>query len=126
MITIQKDDVVRYAVLFVLAFVIVGYQYGIFTKIPLPIPTPTPATHIVVKSQEEYDVIISALDFVANEWALSRYSSLDEARQGLDALMGGRTDGVEQAVQDKILAEFTDDCDFMETIEKVKEKLKIK
>ena len=83
-------------------------------------PNPPVTKEILIDTKAEYEIVMDALDFVANEWALSRYDSVAEAKQGLSSLLGGSTGGVKS--RPLILAEFKDDCDFLAVVEDVKKK----
>ena len=87
-------------------------------------PTPTPpnpvSSEILIDTKAEYEIVMGALNFVEDEWALSRYDSVAEAKQGLSSLLGGSTGGVKS--RSLILAGFKDDCDFPAVVEDVKKK----
>jgi hypothetical protein len=124
-ITINKNDLIFWIAVFILQVLFIAWWKGMLTTENLPIPFPVPSTNITVASQAEYNVVIDALDQVANEWAMSQYDSVQDAKQGLHSMMGGTTGGVNQAAFTRILAAFQEECDFLGVVEELKRKIVI-
>jgi len=96
---------------------------------PWPNPIPKPSLvddKIVVSSQVEMNVILSALRIVEKEQQLNPDRDLYDAIEALKHLFGDGKDGVKQNVQDKIIVEFTGGRNLNDSIEYVRSKLTVR
>ena len=76
-------DFVRYAVLFALAFVIVGYHQGIFTKIPSSFLVPS--GDALVMTSEQAKLTRQAINLVQEELERDGYRTAELVKQALYA-----------------------------------------
>ena len=119
-----KSEHLFYVVVLVVAIVLAAYHHGYFDGGRM-VPSPSPSPSVIRVTQAEYDVVMSAFDYVGNEWTLSRFDSLKDAVQALSGMMGDYKDGINRTAQEQILGAFKENSDFLGVIENLKTKLKI-
>jgi len=125
---VKQSTLTYWGSAFLIQFLVLAWYYGLIGPGGI-VPGPNPIDDkIVVSSQEELEVILSALRLVEREWNEKPIAERDasEATMGLSHVFGDGTDGVKQNVQDKIIMEFTGGRDFLESIAYVRSQLVVR